>query len=87
MVKFVAIVDHAFLAPDQDGTVQKGLSVARAMFPTDSMMFCNGGDRSDPNSVAEYPWCQQLNIQQVFGVGGAEKTDSSSRINEALGLV
>ena len=48
-------------------------------------MFANGGDRSDPESVAEIETCRELSIEVVLGVGGRDKADDSSRINARAG--
>ena len=50
---------------------------------------CNGGDRDparDAVPPAEAVVCDRLGIAMAWGVGGDSKADSSSRINEALGI-
>jgi cytidyltransferase-like protein len=55
-------------------------------YPQDELIFCNGGDRPDPNALPgpEAELCRLRGIKMVFGLG--DKVDSSSRINQALGL-
>ena len=57
-------------------------------YPDDELIFCNGGD--DRSSSGELPgpeaeMCREKGITMLFGVGGTEKADSSTRINQALG--
>lgn len=80
-------VDEAIIAIDQDPSVTKTLEKIAKMYPNDTLIFCNGGDRVDPNAIPgpEAEMCRKLNIEMVFGVGGNEKADSSTRINQALG--
>jgi len=56
-------------------------------YPDDELIFANGGDRPDPSALPgpEAEMCRTKGIQMVFGVGGDEKADSSTRINQALG--
>lgn len=49
------------------------------------MIFANGGDRDSEKVVPETEICMKYNIEMVFGVGGTEKADSSTRINQTLG--
>jgi len=57
-------------------------------YPNDELIFCNGGDRPDPGALPgpEAELCRNRGIKMVFGVGGDTKADSSTRINQALGL-
>lgn len=66
----------------------KTLELIANKYPNDELIFCNGGD--DRSSSGELPgpeaeMCRQKGIKMVFGVGGTEKADSSTRINQALG--
>ena len=49
------------------------------------IIFANGGDRDSEKAIPEGAICRERNIAMVFGVGGTEKADSSTRINQALG--
>jgi glycerol-3-phosphate cytidylyltransferase/D-beta-D-heptose 7-phosphate kinase/D-beta-D-heptose 1-phosphate adenosyltransferase len=84
LVEAIGIVDVAMIATDADATVKHSLSQVRWDYPDDELIFCNGGDRSNPEAVAEYATCQELRIELAFGVGGEHKADSSTRINEML---
>ncbi|HET6746738.1 MAG TPA: adenylyltransferase/cytidyltransferase family protein [Candidatus Saccharimonadales bacterium] len=80
-------VDEVVLAIDQDPPVTKTLEKIAKQYPNDEIIFANGGDRVDPNALPglEAAMCEQLGIAMVFGVGGDQKADSSTRINQALG--
>jgi glycerol-3-phosphate cytidylyltransferase/D-beta-D-heptose 7-phosphate kinase/D-beta-D-heptose 1-phosphate adenosyltransferase len=80
-------VDEVVLAIDQDPPVTKTLEKIALAHPSDEIVFANGGDRVDPEALPgpEAAMCERLGIKMVFGVGGEEKADSSTRINQALG--
>lgn len=79
-------VDEAFVAVDDDATVVTSLRRVRERHPAAELLFCNGGDRSSAGDVpsAETSLTEEIGLQMVYGVGGEEKADSSSRINEEL---
>jgi cytidyltransferase-like protein len=80
VIESLRIVDEALLAIDLDGSVIETLSKLRADRPHSRLIFANGGDRKDASAIAEADLCKKLGIETVFGVGGNEKSDSSSRI-------
>ncbi len=89
IIEALRVADAALVAVDEDGSVAASLEVIHAAYPGVELVFCNGGDRSpDGDAVpsAEVAVCERLGIEMVWGVGGETKADSSSRINEALGL-
>ena len=53
--------------------------------PGDELIFANGGDRDSEKEVPEAEVCARYNIEMIFNAGGTEKTDSSTRINQAIG--
>ena len=65
----------------------KTLELIADKYPEDELIFCNGGDRPNPDALPgpEAELCRERGIKMVFGVGGTEKADSSTRINQALG--
>lgn len=85
VVQALAAVDHAIIAVDDDRTVSASLVHLAEKFAAYQLIFANGGDRI-PDFVPESTVCEEHNIELVFGVGGDEKADSSSRINVELGL-
>lgn len=78
-------VDEVLLAVDQDPPVIETLRIIAKTHPYDELVFANGGDRSAPEDVPETEVCAEYNIKMIYGVGGADKADSSTRINQALG--
>jgi glycerol-3-phosphate cytidylyltransferase/D-beta-D-heptose 7-phosphate kinase/D-beta-D-heptose 1-phosphate adenosyltransferase len=86
VVENLRVVDRAVLALDQDGPVNRTLAFIREQFPDARLVFANGGDRRDAASIAEAEVCAALGIEIVFGVGGDDKADASSRIINELGV-
>lgn len=85
VVKALQLVDHAIIAVDDDRTVSASLEKIARDFSDRTLIFGNGGDRK-PEFVPEAAVCEKHGIELVFGVGGDNKADSSSRINVELGL-
>lgn len=66
----------------------KTIEMIADKYPHDELIFCNGGDDrsgSDELPGPEAEMCRKKGITMLFGVGGAIKADSSSRINKDLG--
>jgi len=78
-------VDEVMLAVDQDPPVIETLRIIAQTHPYDKLIFANGGDRDSEKAIPETEVCKEFGIELVFGVGGTEKADSSTRINQALG--
>lgn len=85
LIRALRDVDEAIISVDQDPTVIQSLKLIAEKYPNDELIFANGGDRDSEKSIPETEVCKEHNIQMVFGVGGTEKADSSTRINQALG--
>lgn len=78
-------VDEVLIAIDQDSSVIQTLEKIALKYPHDELVFANGGDRDSEKVIPEGDVCRKYNIAMVFGVGGNEKADSSTRINQAMG--
>jgi len=78
-------VDEVFVSIDQDMSQIKTLEMIAKKYPDDELRFANGGDRDSEKAIPEGEVCRTYNIEMIFGVGGVEKADSSTRINQALG--
>ncbi|MEP6710166.1 MAG: adenylyltransferase/cytidyltransferase family protein [Candidatus Saccharibacteria bacterium] len=78
-------VDEVLIAVDDDPTVIQTLEIIAQKHPNDELIFANGGDRDSEKAIPETEVCRRYNIKTVFGVGGMNKADSSTRINQALG--
>ena len=69
---------------DSDDSASDGIRKARAKYPSDKLVFANGGDRGKDN-IREDSVCEELGIEKVFGVGGDNKANSSSWILDKWG--
>lgn len=74
----LSCVDEVYTFDDEDGTACHLLQQVRAHYPTSRIIFANGGDRTDKN-IPEMSF-PDTNIKFVFGVGGFDKSNSSSWI-------
>jgi cytidyltransferase-like protein len=74
----LSMVDEVYTFDDDDGTACHLLQQVRAHYPTARIIFANGGDRTDKN-IPEMSF-QDDNIKFVFGIGGFDKSNSSSWI-------
>lgn len=63
---------------DSDGTAKDAIRKVRLNYPSDTIIFANGGDRTQDN-IPEMDIIDD-NLQFVFGVGGENKMNSSSWI-------
>jgi cytidyltransferase-like protein len=63
---------------DTDGSSKGAILEVRKQFPEDTIIFANGGDRTQTN-IPEMD-IQDNNLEFVFGVGGEDKKNSSSWI-------
>lgn len=68
-------VDHVIDIDDSDGTARDAIRQTKAMFPTATIRFLNGGDRTQDN-IPE----MTEDVEFVFSVGGSNKANSSSWI-------
>jgi cytidyltransferase-like protein len=63
---------------DSDGSAKDAIKKVREMFPNNTIVFANGGDRTKEN-IPEMD-TDVTNIEFLFGVGGSNKMNSSSWI-------
>jgi D-beta-D-heptose 7-phosphate kinase/D-beta-D-heptose 1-phosphate adenosyltransferase len=69
---------------DDDDSSKLAIKETRLMWPTTKIIFANGGDRVEENTL-EMDYVkenQDKNVEFVFGVGGSNKMNSSSWILE-----
>jgi cytidyltransferase-like protein len=87
IVRSLRVVDDALLAVEDGPGMDGSFDLVRAAYPDTELEFCNGGDRADLDSIpaAEAEAAGRNDIRLVYGIGGFEKVDSSSRINTELG--
>jgi cytidyltransferase-like protein len=69
-------VDEVYTFNDEDNTACHLLQQVRAHYPVDKIVFANGGDRTPDN----IPEMSIPGVEFAFGVGGADKANSSSWI-------
>ncbi len=85
IVAALGIVHEAVIAIDADRTVCATLEMIATREAGRRLVFGNGGDRDSAAVVPEQAVCRRLGIEMVYDLGGSDKADSSTRINEALG--
>ena len=85
LLRALRVVDEVFIAIDDDMTVIQSLDFLASQYPDDELIFANGGDRDSEEVVPETEVCEKNSIEMLFGIGGDNKADSSTRINQALG--
>ena len=71
-------VDFVIDFNDTDGSAKHAIWMVRQSYPQDTIIFANGGDRTN-NNIPEMD-TGDTNIEFVFGVGGEDKKNSSSWI-------
>lgn len=86
IVEALRDVDLAMVSIDDDATVCASIEHLAKAHPDHRIIFGNGGDRDSGAVVPESGVCHQYGIEMIFDLGGTEKRDSSSRINQELGI-
>src|SRR5210317_1264933 len=64
---------------DSDNTCIDGLRKSKKKYTNSIIKFANGGDRND-ETTPETAFCNQNNIEALWGIGGNNKSNSSSWI-------
>ena len=64
---------------DSDTTCIDGIRKAVSKYPNQKIQFANGGDRSS-ETTPEKKFCDKNKIETLWGVGGKNKSNSSSWI-------
>ena len=78
LIENLKMVDHVILFNDTDNTAIEAIKNVKALYPHETVVFANGGDRTKEN----IPEMVVDNVEFVFGVGGENKANSSSWILE-----
>ena len=76
IVEALGCVDEVIAFDDSDDTAIDAIRVVKKKYPTDQIVFVNGGDRTKEN----IPEMVFDDVDFVFGVGGEDKKNSSSWI-------
>lgn len=85
LVSALKYVDDTILSIDLEPPVSETLRIIAKEHPNDELIFANGGDRNSAKVVPETDVCEEYGIKMVYGIGGRDKSDSSTRINQATG--
>ena len=64
---------------NEDKTCIDGIKLAISKYSKNKIFFANGGDRNN-NTTPEKIFCDQNNIETLWGIGGNKKSNSSSWI-------
>lgn len=90
LIRALRDVDEVVLSLDNEPPVINTLEFLAKQYHGEELIFANGGDRDSVKAIPETEVCNKYGIELVFGVGtdirGLIKPDSSTRINQALGL-
>jgi D-beta-D-heptose 7-phosphate kinase/D-beta-D-heptose 1-phosphate adenosyltransferase len=78
IVNNLQMVDEVFTFMDDDDTAINFIKQVRAHYPTEDLIFANGGDRT----VDNVPEMVVDDVEFVFGIGGDNKKNSSSWLLE-----
>ncbi len=82
IVRALRIVDEAVLSIDSDSPVSNTIRQLAEKYPSDELLFGNGGDRNTQKAVPETAVCEEFGIEMRFDLAG--QLDSSTRINQEL---
>jgi len=66
---------------DSDNSCIDGIKKAILKYPNHKIKLANGGDRNEQNTP-ETKFCNNNNIENLWGIGGNQKSNSSSWILE-----
>ncbi len=78
IINNLSMIDEVYTFDDEDGSAKAFIKQVRAHYPTDELIFANGGDRTKDN-IPEMDVVDP-NLRFEFGVGGEDKKNSSSWI-------
>ena len=86
IIKALSVVDEAMISIDDDRSVAQTLAFIAESNENSKLIFGNGGDRNSLENIPEADICHRYGIETIFNFGGTNKRDSSSRINQELGI-
>jgi cytidyltransferase-like protein len=72
----LSMVDFVISFDDRDGSALHAISMVHMSYPSNPIIFANGGDRT-PNNIPEMN-SSIANVTYMFGIGGEDKLNSSS---------
>lgn len=82
IVRALRIVDDVYIAVEQGPGINESFDQIRAAYPDTELEFCNGGDRRNVDELPadEVEAGARNDISMIYGIGGTDKADSSTRI-------
>jgi len=82
IVRALRCVDDVYVAVEDGPGISESFDVIRAAYPDTVLEFCNGGDRKNVDDLPadELAAAQRNEITLLYGIGGTDKADSSTRI-------
>lgn len=86
IIRALRIVDEVYIAVEDGPGIDGTFDLIRSQYPDTDLEFCNGGDRRDIDNLPaeEIAAGARNNITMLYGIGGTDKADSSSRILSAM---
>ena len=78
MNAFKNVID-VIVCGEFDNTCIDGMKIILKKYPNYKIKFANGGDRNN-SSTPETAFCESNNIETLWGIGGENKSNSSSWI-------
>ena len=83
LLKNLTFIHRVHSVDDRDDTVCQGLATLRKKYPYTKLMFANGGDREQHNTP-EIEFCEQINIESLWNIGGEKVASSSGYLNSYI---
>jgi len=82
IVRALRVVDDVYIAVEDGPGIDGSFDLIRSKYPDTELEFCNGGDRRNVDELPanEVEAGARNNIAMLYGIGGTDKADSSSRI-------
>ena len=82
IVRALRVVDHVYVAIEDGPGIDGTFDLIRSEYPDTELEFCNGGDRRNVDELPadEIAAGARNNITLLYGIGGTDKADSSTRI-------
>ena len=84
--QIITLKPKAIISIDSNHTVSQTLELIAETYPSSDLIFGNGGDRNSLEDIPEADTCKKYKIKTIFNFGGTNKRDSSTRINQELGI-
>lgn len=78
VLKAIQGVNYVINFDDSDGSARGAITKVKEMFPGHHIRFMNGGDRT----IENIPEMTESDVEFLFGIGGEDKSNSSSWILE-----